>query len=115
MTDGKRQAASNSCIWSLAASLSPWAACGSATSAARPRGIFPNYAEAHAAWKEKAQMTVDNAQMRYVIVHLHGFSNPNRAMGKAELRSVGAIERNPVRPRRYGNGVGLGATQPPGA
>ena len=34
-------------------------------------GIYPNYAEAYNAWKEKAQMTVDNAQMRYFIVHLH--------------------------------------------
>ena len=39
-------------------------------------GIYPNYAEAHAAWKEKAQMTVDNAQMRYFIVHLHRLLEP---------------------------------------
>ncbi len=34
-------------------------------------GIYPNYAAAHAAWKARAQQTVDNAQMRYFIVHLH--------------------------------------------
>ena len=34
-------------------------------------GIYPNYAEAHAAWKAKAQQTVDNAHMRYFIAHLH--------------------------------------------
>ena len=34
-------------------------------------GIFPNYAAAHGAWKAKAQSTVDNAHMRYFIVHLH--------------------------------------------
>ncbi|MGL4288957.1 MAG: DUF4170 domain-containing protein, partial [Phreatobacter sp.] len=34
-------------------------------------GIFPNYATAHAAWKGKAQQTVDNAHMRFFIVHLH--------------------------------------------
>lgn len=34
-------------------------------------GIFPNYASAYAAWKSKAQGTVDNAQMRYFIAHLH--------------------------------------------
>jgi Domain of unknown function (DUF4170) len=34
-------------------------------------GIFPNYATAYAAWKSKAQGTVDNAEMRYFIVHLH--------------------------------------------
>lgn len=39
-------------------------------------GIFPNYATAYAAWKTKAQMTVDNAQMRYFIVHLHRLMNP---------------------------------------
>ena len=39
-------------------------------------GIYPNYAEAHRAWKEKAQMTVDNAEMRYFIVHLHRLLDP---------------------------------------
>ena len=39
-------------------------------------GIYPNYAEAYKAWKEKAQMTVDNAQMRYFIVHLHRLLDP---------------------------------------
>jgi hypothetical protein len=39
-------------------------------------GIFPNYASAYAAWKAKAQQTVDNAQMRYFIVHLHRLLDP---------------------------------------
>src|SRR6267142_1184226 len=34
-------------------------------------GLFPNYATAYTAWKAKAQQTVDNAHMRYFIVHLH--------------------------------------------
>jgi hypothetical protein len=34
-------------------------------------GMFPNYAEALKAWKGKAQATVDNAQMRYFVVHVH--------------------------------------------
>lgn len=34
-------------------------------------GIYPNYATAHAAWKNAAQRTVDNANMRYFIAHLH--------------------------------------------
>lgn len=42
-------------------------------------GIFPNYASAHAAWKAKAQATVDNAQMRYFIVHLHRLLDPQQA------------------------------------
>ena len=40
-------------------------------------GIFPNYASAHAAWKARAQQTVDNAQMRYFIVHLHKLLDPH--------------------------------------
>lgn len=40
-------------------------------------GIYPNYATAFAAWKGKAQQTVDNAQMRYFIVHLHRLLEPN--------------------------------------
>jgi Domain of unknown function (DUF4170) len=39
-------------------------------------GIYPNYATAHAAWKAKAQSTVDNAHMRYFIVHLHRLLDP---------------------------------------
>lgn len=41
-------------------------------------GIYPNYATAYAAWKAKAQQTVDNAQTRYFIVHLHRLLDPNR-------------------------------------
>jgi hypothetical protein len=40
-------------------------------------GVFPNYATAYAAWKGKAQATVDNAQMRYFIVHLHRLLDPS--------------------------------------
>jgi len=39
-------------------------------------GVFPNYATAHAAWRAKAQATVDNAQMRYFVVHLHRLLDP---------------------------------------
>lgn len=42
-------------------------------------GIFPNYATAHAAWKSRAQQTVDNAQMRFFIVHLHRLLDPEAA------------------------------------
>lgn len=40
-------------------------------------GIFPNYATAYAAWKAKAQQTVDNAHMRYFIVHMHRLLDPS--------------------------------------
>ena len=39
-------------------------------------GIFPDYASALAAWRGKAQATVDNASMRYFIVHLHRLLDP---------------------------------------
>jgi hypothetical protein len=39
-------------------------------------GVFPNYATAYAAWKARAQKTVDNALMRYFIVHLHRLLDP---------------------------------------
>jgi hypothetical protein len=42
-------------------------------------GVYPNYATAHAAWRAKAQQTVDNAQMRYFIVHLHRLLDPDSA------------------------------------
>ena len=40
-------------------------------------GIFPDYATAHSAWKAKAQQTVDNAHMRYFIVHMHKLLDPS--------------------------------------
>jgi hypothetical protein len=42
-------------------------------------GVYPNYATAYAAWKDKAQRTVDNAEMRYFIVHLHRLLDPDTA------------------------------------
>jgi hypothetical protein len=41
-------------------------------------GIYPNYAEAYRAWKAAAQRTVDNAQMRYFIVHMHRLLDPEQ-------------------------------------
>jgi hypothetical protein len=40
-------------------------------------GAFPNYAEAYAAWKSKAQATVDNAHARYFIIHAHKLLDPS--------------------------------------
>jgi hypothetical protein len=39
-------------------------------------GVYPNYATAYAAWKGQAQKTVDNALMRYFIVHMHRLLDP---------------------------------------
>lgn len=40
-------------------------------------GIYPNYAAAYDAWKGAAQRTVDNAHMRYFIVHMHRLLDPD--------------------------------------
>lgn len=39
-------------------------------------GIFPDFASAQAAWRAKAQATVDSAQTRYFVVHLHRLLEP---------------------------------------
>ena len=39
-------------------------------------GIYPDYRSAQAAWKSKAQASVDNAHMRYFVVHLHRLLEP---------------------------------------
>ena len=40
-------------------------------------GMYPNFAQAKAAWLGKAQATVDNAQMRYFVVHIHRLMEPD--------------------------------------
>jgi len=40
-------------------------------------GLYPNYAEAERAWRAKAQATIDNAHIRYFIVHLHRLLDPD--------------------------------------
>lgn len=42
-------------------------------------GIYPSYAEAHVAWKGVAQRSVDNALMRYFIVHMHRLLDPQKS------------------------------------
>ena len=42
-------------------------------------GIFPDYANAERAWRAKAQQTVDSAQTRYYVVHLHRLLEPDLA------------------------------------
>ena len=39
-------------------------------------GAYPNYASAYDAWKNAAQRTVDNAEMRYFILHAHKLLDP---------------------------------------
>jgi hypothetical protein len=40
-------------------------------------GVFDSYAEAEDAWRGRAQRTVDDAEMKYVIVHLHRLLEPD--------------------------------------
>ncbi|MBW6526635.1 DUF4170 domain-containing protein [Sphingomonas sp. RHCKR7] len=40
-------------------------------------GVFPDYASAEKAWRAAAQRTVDDAEMRYVVVHLHRLLEPD--------------------------------------
>ncbi len=42
-------------------------------------GIFPDFASAEAAWRSNAQRTVDDATMKYVVVHLHRLLEPGEA------------------------------------
>ncbi len=46
-------------------------------------GAFPSYAAAHDAWKSAAQRTVDNAHMRYFIIHAHKLLDPAASSGAA--------------------------------
>lgn len=39
-------------------------------------GVYPDFASAEKAWRGAAQRTVDDAQMKYVIVHLHRLLDP---------------------------------------
>jgi hypothetical protein len=39
-------------------------------------GIYPDYKSAESAWRGAAQRTVDDAEMKYVVVHLHRLLEP---------------------------------------
>ncbi len=58
-------------------------------------GIYPDYQSALAAWKSKAQLTVDNAHMRYFIVHMHRLLDraPSDAIGGADGPYAGRCGR----------------------
>lgn len=48
-------------------------------------GMYPNYQQAYDAWKAKAQMTVDHAQMRYFVVHIHRLLDPDATVGPEDV------------------------------
>jgi myo-inositol-1(or 4)-monophosphatase len=41
-------------------------------------GAYPNYHAAYDAWKGAAQRTVDNARMRFFIIHAHKLLDPDQ-------------------------------------
>ena len=45
-------------------------------------GLYPSYAEAEKAWRAKAQQTVDDANTRYFVVHLHRLLDPSTDVGR---------------------------------
>ncbi len=45
-------------------------------------GVFPDYASAEKAWRAAAQRTVDDAEMKYVVVHLHRLLEPELLKGE---------------------------------
>jgi len=47
-------------------------------------GMYPDYASAYAAWKGKAQSTVDDAHVRYFIAHLHRLTDEEQATAPTE-------------------------------
>jgi len=51
-------------------------------------GVYPSYTEAYKVWRGKAQATIDNAHMRYFVVHLHRLldpsTDPNRPAGESK-------------------------------
>jgi len=50
-------------------------------------GIYPNYAEAYTAWNAAAHRTVDNAMVRYFIVHMHRLLDPEHEPSQADAKA----------------------------
>jgi hypothetical protein len=45
-------------------------------------GIYPSYKDAYSAWRAAAQASVDNAEMRYFVVHIHRLMEPDLEAGQ---------------------------------
>jgi len=50
-------------------------------------GLYDSFAEAEEAWRGKAQQTVDDAEMKYVVVHLHRLLEPDSEASAAESQA----------------------------
>jgi hypothetical protein len=53
-------------------------------------GLYQSYAEAEDAWRGKAQRTVDDAEMKYVVVHLHRLLEPDAEAGSSTAKPAQA-------------------------
>ncbi|NWH07519.1 MAG: DUF4170 domain-containing protein [Alphaproteobacteria bacterium] len=68
-------------------------------------GVYPSYASAHEAWQGAARATVDNAHMRYFIVHIHRLLDPSvevkavKTRAKKPAAKAGAPARKPAAKR----------------
>jgi hypothetical protein len=67
-------------------------------------GLYPNYATARDAWRAAAQATVDNAHMRYFVVHLHDLLQPEETAAYA--RETMAKVKPPKKPAAKSSGKG---------
>jgi hypothetical protein len=67
-------------------------------------GIYPNFREAQTAWRAAAQATVDNAHMRYFVVHLHrlldGDEDHDHAPAKPKAKRAAKPAKKPVKPAK---------------
>jgi Domain of unknown function (DUF4170) len=60
-------------------------------------GVFPNFKSAEKAWRSAAQRTVDDAQMKYVVVHLHRLMDPSNPDSAHDHNAEHASAAKPAR------------------
>ena len=76
-------------------------------------GMYPNYAEARRAWSAKAYGTVDQAQMRYFVVHIHRPMDPDKDEHSQPFDLAGlAGPRGPCPAMLFGPGMAVPHTSP---
>jgi len=56
-------------------------------------GIYDSYAAAEDAWRGAAQHTVDDAEMKYVVVHLHRLLEPESDAIQGQKQAPAQAER----------------------
>jgi hypothetical protein len=59
-------------------------------------GIYPNFREAQTAWRAAAQATVDNAHMRYFVVHLHRLLDGDEDHDHAPVKAKAKAKPKPA-------------------